>query len=65
MMSNNVRCVARQYSDQMSCGRCALTWDMNDPEPPECGAVTRRLKRTATERAHRKAMTILRALLNN
>lgn len=29
-------CKARQYSDQMICGRCALAWDMNDPDPPEC-----------------------------
>lgn len=29
-------CEARQYSDQMQCGRCGLAWDMNDPEPPEC-----------------------------
>ena len=29
-------CEARQYSDQMQCGRCGLAWDVNDPEPPEC-----------------------------
>ena len=23
-------------SDQKRCERCNLTWDMNDPEPPEC-----------------------------
>lgn len=36
-MSNRPNaCEARQYSDQMSCHRCGLVWDMNDPEPPEC-----------------------------
>lgn len=29
-------CKARQYSDQMICGECGLSWDTNDPEPPEC-----------------------------
>lgn len=29
-------CEARQYSDQMHCKRCDLTWDMNDYDPPEC-----------------------------
>lgn len=29
-------CAARQYSDQMTCHKCGLVWDMNDPEPPEC-----------------------------
>jgi len=27
------KCQARQQSDQK---RCDLTWDMNDPDPPEC-----------------------------
>lgn len=29
-------CEARQYSDQMTCGRCGLAWDVNDPDPPAC-----------------------------
>ena len=29
-------CKARQYSDQMMCDKCALQWDVNDPEPPLC-----------------------------
>lgn len=29
-------CQARQYSDQMICGRCGLQWDVNDPDPPTC-----------------------------
>jgi hypothetical protein len=31
-------CQARQYSDQMLCGRCDLAWDVNDHQPPECRA---------------------------
>lgn len=31
-------CNARQHSDQMICGPCALAWDVNDPEPPTCNA---------------------------
>ena len=26
----------RQYSDQMTCRKCGKTWDVDDPEPPEC-----------------------------
>ena len=37
-------CMARRYGDQMICGPCGLTWDVNDPEPPECHKVDRRLK---------------------
>lgn len=29
-------CEARQYSDQMHCKKCNLTWDMNDLDPPKC-----------------------------
>lgn len=29
-------CSARQFSDMMRCAPCALQWDTNDPEPPEC-----------------------------
>lgn len=29
-------CQARQVSDQMSCHKCGLVWDINDPEPPQC-----------------------------
>lgn len=29
-------CKAKQYSDQMICDTCALQWDVNDPDPPEC-----------------------------
>lgn len=33
----NTRCAARQFSDQMQCAPCRLTWDTNDPDPPACG----------------------------
>lgn len=29
-------CEAVQYSDQMQCARCGLSYDANDPDPPEC-----------------------------
>lgn len=32
-------CAARQQSDQMYCSKCLLTWDVNDLDPPQCGAV--------------------------
>lgn len=37
-------CQARQYGDQMICAPCGLTWDTNDPEPPECRKVDKRPK---------------------
>lgn len=30
------KCAARQYSDQMHCAACRLTWDTNDTDPPPC-----------------------------
>lgn len=38
------KCQARQYGDQMQCGRCGLSWDTNDPERPECSSTERRVK---------------------
>lgn len=38
-MTKRTGCEARQYSDQMHCGRCGLQWDMNDDDPPECPLV--------------------------
>ena len=29
-------CQARQYSDEMSCAACGLSWDISDPNPPKC-----------------------------
>lgn len=37
-------CLARQHSDQMTCAACGLAWDVNDPDPPACRKVDRRLK---------------------
>lgn len=30
---------ARQYNDQMTCSHCGKSWDVNDPDPPECESV--------------------------
>lgn len=49
MVSRRPRCEARQYSDQMMCDRCALVWDMNDPEPPECEPFPLRRQRGQVE----------------
>lgn len=35
-MSSSTHCQAKQYSDQMYCSVCQLTWDTNDSEPPNC-----------------------------
>lgn len=29
-------CTARQFSDQMVCAECDLSWDVNDRFPPDC-----------------------------
>lgn len=29
-------CEARQFNDEMSCGRCGLSWDVADADPPKC-----------------------------
>lgn len=36
-MKPSHQCAAYQVSDQMSCPKCGLIWDVNDPEPPQCG----------------------------
>lgn len=36
-------CDARQYSDQMMCS-CGLSWDVNDPDPPNCPAGRKPIK---------------------
>ena len=41
----NGPCEARRYSDQMQCSRCGLAYDVNDPDPPECGKTTQRQQR--------------------
>jgi hypothetical protein len=39
------KCVAYQVSDQMTCPRCGLTWDKNDPNPPDCSTFATGLRR--------------------
>lgn len=36
-------CLAQQYSDTMVCVLCSLTWDVNDPTPPQCQAKPKNL----------------------
>lgn len=31
------QCDARQYSDEMICGVCKMTWGVNDQDAPVCG----------------------------
>lgn len=45
-------CQARQYSDQMICGKCGVQWDVDDPEPPVCP------KRKQKEEEHEKAQRV-------
>lgn len=33
------KCEAKQYSDQMHCEHCNLSWDMNDPWSPDCAKI--------------------------
>ena len=53
-MSRRPGCLARQYADQMTCAACGLTWDTNDPEPPECRT---NIKRAAARVAKVEAET--------
>lgn len=56
-------CQAVQYSDQMSCGRCGLQWDVGDPDRPACAQVERRVTVRAEARPLREQLpVILRAL---
>lgn len=42
-------CEAVQYSDQMQCARCGLSYDVNDPDPPDCQRpVPRTVHKTAS-----------------
>lgn len=47
----NVPCKARQYSDQMVCAECNLAWDVNDLEPPPCGAAKDEKQKEADRRS--------------
>jgi len=33
----SIVCAARRINEQMMCRKCGLQWDIDDPEPPECG----------------------------
>lgn len=35
-MDKTVVCKARRQGDEMHCGRCGLTWDINDENRPRC-----------------------------
>ena len=50
-------CMARQFSDQMHCNRCNLTWDAGDPNPPPCKDPDWEM--FDLERANKKDKTIL------
>lgn len=39
-------CEAVQLSDQMRCERCGFTYDVNDPDPPDCKTPVRFVTRT-------------------
>lgn len=36
MQKRKNQCQARRINDQMQCGLCGLTWDVNDPAEPDC-----------------------------
>ena len=48
MTKQSAACKARQYSDEMVCHECGLTWDVNDPEPPKCAIIQRSAPTTLT-----------------
>lgn len=52
--SGRTGCEAVQYSDQMQCARCGLSWDTNDQDPPECAPAVPRVVLTG-----RKGPTVL------
>ena len=37
-------CYAKRIGDQMICGPCGMNWDHNDPEPPACRKIDKRMK---------------------
>lgn len=38
-MTKPSNCKAIRCNDEMQCGACGLTWEVNDPEPPACRIV--------------------------
>lgn len=58
-------CEARQYNDQMLCGRCGMQWDVAETERPECLPRTDRRViphrgRTISERRREGAIDMVR-----
>jgi len=54
-------CFAKRYGDQMICGPCGLSWDITDPEPPECRKVdhrTRAVRQSAPPPAKLKGLPV-------
>jgi hypothetical protein len=43
-------CNAIRSGDQMQCGRCGLSWDVNDPDRPACNPINM-AKRAQRERS--------------
>jgi dCMP deaminase len=41
-----MNCDARQFSDQLVCRECDLTWDVNDEAPPRCKPKTQQKRPT-------------------
>lgn len=55
-------CEARQYSDQMQCGRCGLAWDVNDPEPPRCRTAADQRTEANKRHGHRVIQALIEKL---
>lgn len=63
-MSCGRRCTAIQYSDQKVCKRCALVWDMNDPDPPACLPEPKKVAPVdSNESARRRALARIKAMI--
>ena len=61
-MTRRPNCHARQYSDQMQCGKCGLTWDVNDPEPPKCNPIRQPDWREQDKKRGRDVLARLKAM---
>jgi len=51
-------CKARRENDGMCCHRCGFTWDVNDPNPPEC-KTDKQLRTVAIDNALSQSMKLL------
>lgn len=52
-------CNAYVIGDQYHCDSCGLSWDINDPEPPECKRIT------ATEVIERDPIKIMAEMMDD